>query len=152
MKKITISDITLKKLSEDRSVSLLFREKSAIANCADKLGVDVIELPPVKSVREDTIIFKTIAQNIQNAILAVPAGFSCEDVSSAWECIKEAKKPRLQIELPVSTIQMEYTYHIKQEKMLVKIIDLVKAAKAVCDDVEFSAIDATRAELFLLCQ
>ena len=146
MKKISIADITLKKLSEDRAVSLLFREKSAIANCADDIGVDVIELPPVKSLREDTIIYKTIAQNIQNAVLAVPVGFSNEEVTSAWECIKDAKKPRLQIEVPVSTIQMEYTYHVKQAKMLENIVALIKEAKALCDDVEFSALDATRAD------
>lgn len=146
MKKISIADITLKKLSEDRAVSLLFREKSAIANCADDIGVDVIELPPVKSFREDTIIYKTIAQNIQNAVLTIPVGFSSEEVASAWECIKDAKKPRLQIEVPVSTIQMEYTYHVKQAKMLENIVALIKEAKALCDDVEFSALDATRAD------
>ncbi|MBQ5601588.1 MAG: hypothetical protein IIU77_02055 [Clostridia bacterium] len=146
MKKISISDITLKKLSEDRSLVLLFREKSAIANCADAIGVDAIELPAVKSLREDTIIYKTIAQNVRNASLAVPVGFSASEMASAWECIKDAKKPRLQIELPVSTIQMEYTYHIKQNKMLEKISELVKAAKELCADVEFSALDATRAD------
>ena len=62
MRKINVTDITLKKLSEDRSVSLLFREKSAIASCADRLGVDCIELPAVKNIREDSIIFKTIAK------------------------------------------------------------------------------------------
>ena len=146
MKKVNIADITLKKLSEDRAVSLLFREKSAIANCADLLGVDAIELPPVKSLREDTIIYRTIAQNVQNAVLAIPVGFSSSEVEAAWECIKEAKKPRLQVELPVSTIQMEYMYHIKQAKMIEKIAELTKAAKAVCSDVEFSALDATRAD------
>ena len=146
MKKIIISDITLKKISEDRAVSLLFREKSAIASCADKIGADVIELPAVKSPAEDKIIYKTIAQNVQNAILAIPVGFSNEDVAIAWECIKEAKSPRLQIELPVSTIQMEYTYHVKQAKMLEKISALIKEAKAFCSDVEFSALDATRAD------
>lgn len=146
MKKINITDITLKKLSEDRAVSLLFREKSAIANCADAIGVDAVELPMVKSLREDTIIYKTISQNVQNAAIAIPVGFTSEDVAIAWECVKEAKKPRLQIELPVSTIQMEYTYHLKQEKMLQKIAELVKAAKEHCADVEFSALDATRAD------
>ncbi len=146
MKKIIISDITLKKISEDRAVSLLFREKSAIAGCADKIGADVIEIPSVKSPREDKIIYKTIAQNIQNAIFAIPVGFTCEDVAIAWECVKDAKKPRLQVELPVSTIQMEYTYHIKQAKMLEKITELIKEAKALCADVEFSALDATRAD------
>ena len=151
MKAIKISDITLKKISEDRAVSLLFREKSAIANCADKIGAEVIEFPAVKSPREDKIIYKTIAQNVQSAILAIPVGFSSDDIAVAWECIKDAKKPRLQIELPVSTIQMEYTYHIKQAKMLEKITALIKEAKTYCGDVEFSALDATRAdEDFLL--
>ena len=59
MKKINVSDITLKKLSEDRAVSLLFREKSAIAACADRIGADCIELPAVKNVREDSIIYTT---------------------------------------------------------------------------------------------
>ena len=146
MKKINIADITLKKLSADRAVNLLFREKSAIANCADALGVDAIELPAVKLLREDTIVYKTIAQNIQHAVLAIPVGFTQEEVDAAWNCVKDAKKPRLQIELPVSTIQMEYTYHVKQAKMLEQIGFLTKAAKALCQDVEFSALDATRAD------
>lgn len=146
MRRVIISDITLKKISEDRAVSLLFREKSAIAICADKIGSDIIEIPTVKSPREDRIIYKTIAQNVQNAVFAIPVGFSSEDISVAWDCIKDAKKPRLQVELPVSTIQMEYTYHVKQAKMLEKIAALIKEAKALCDDVEFSALDATRAD------
>ena len=151
MRKINITDITLKKLSEEREISLLFREKSAIANCADNIGADAVELPAVKNLREDTIIYKTIAQNIQNATLAIPVGFNKEDVASVWECIKDAKKPRLQVELPVSTIQMEYTYHVKQAVMSDKIAELVKEAKSFCDDVEFAALDATRAdEAFLI--
>lgn len=150
MKKITVTDITLARLSEQREVSLLFREKSAIASCADKIGVDAIELPPVRSPREDKIIYKTIASNVQNAALAIPVGFCTESVSEAWECIKEAKKPRLQISLPVSTIRMEYSYHVKQSVMLEKISELVKAAKTYCDDVEFAALDATRADVDFL--
>jgi len=146
MKKINVSDVTLKRLSEDRAVSLLFREKSAIAGCADRLGADVIELPPVKNPREDAIIYKTVAKNVAHAALAIPVGFDAEGVSFAWECVKEAKHPRLQVELPVSTIQMEYTYHVKQSKMLEVIGALVKEAKSLCDDVEFCALDATRAD------
>ena len=146
MRRINIADVTLKKLAEDRAVSLLFREKSAIANCADKLGADAIELAAVKNVREDTIIYKTISKNIQNAVLVIPVGATVEDVNVAWECVKEAKQPRLQVELPVSTIQMEYNYHVKQAKMLEMIVELTAAAKALCAEVEFSALDATRAD------
>ena len=146
MKKINVTDITLKKLSAEREVNLLFREKTAIAACADSLGADAVELAPIKNLREDTIINKTIAKNINNAALAIPVGFTAEDVAAAWECVKEAKHPRLQIELPISTVQMEYTYHMKSDKMLMKIGELVEAAKGFCDDVEFSALDATRAD------
>ena len=75
MKKANITDITLKTLAQDREVSLLFREKTAIAVCADSLGVNAVELAPIKNLREDTIIYKTIAQNVQNSTLAIPVGF-----------------------------------------------------------------------------
>ncbi len=146
MKKIKITDITLKKLAQDREVSLLFREKTAIASCADSLGVDAVELAPIKNLREDTIIYKTISQNVKKSTVAIPVGFSEEDVVNAWECVREAVKPRLQIELPVSTVQMEYIYHVKADKMLSKIAALTKKAKELCGDVEFSALDATRAD------
>ena len=152
MRKIEIADITLKNLIAERAVSLLFREKSAIASNAELLGADVIELPAVKNYREDAIIYKTISQNVQNAVLAIPVGFSKEGVLNAWECVKAAKKPRLQVELPVSTIQMEYTYHVKQEKMLAKIVELITAAKTCCGDVEFAALDATRAGVDFLIE
>lgn len=147
MNKLNVTDITLKKLSQERDVALLFREKTAIAACADRLGADAVELAPIKNLREDTIIYKTIAKNIENAYLAIPVGATNEDIEAAWEAIKDAKHPRLQIELPVSTVQMEYTYHIKAEKMILKIAELTKAAKELCSDVEFVAQDATRADI-----
>jgi len=152
MKKISITDITLKKLSQDREVSLLFREKTAIAACADSLGVTAVELAPIKNVREDTIIYKTIAKNTAESIVTIPVGFSTEDVANAWECVKDASKPRLQVELPVSTVQMEYIYHIKSDKMIVKVGELISEAKKYCNDVEFSALDATRADKDFLIQ
>ena len=146
MKKIAVADITLKKLSGNREITLLFREKTAIAACADSLGVDAVELAPVKNLREDTIIYKTIAKNIKNATVAISVGFSEKEVDDAWECVKDALHPRLQIEVPISTVQMEYSYHVKSEKMLQKIQELVKYAKSLCDDVEFCALDATRTD------
>lgn len=150
MKTIKIADITLKNLAQDNSLALLFREKTAIAACADALGADAVELSPIKNLREDTIIYKTIAQNVQNATISIPVGFSVEDINNAWECVKDAKSPCLQIELPVSTVQMEYTYHIKAEKMIAKVSELIKATKALCNEVEFSALDATRADVDFL--
>lgn len=152
MNKIRITDITLKRMAQDREANLLFREKTAIAVCADSLGADAVELAPIKSVREDTIIYKTIAQNVKSGAVSIPVGFSEEGINEAWECVKDAARPRLQVELPVSTVQMEYIYHAKSDKMLAKIASLTAAAKKVCNDVEFVALDATRADEAFLIQ
>ncbi len=150
MKKIQIRDITLKKLAEDRQISLLFRDKTAIAACADSIGADAVELSGIKNLREDTIVYKTIAQNVARAAVVLPVGADAEGVSAAWECIKDAKRPVLQVELPVSTVQMEYNYHMKSDKMIAKIGELVAKAREYCENVEFSALDATRADTSVL--
>ena len=89
MKKIIVSDFTLR-----QSSAVSFREKTAIAACADSLGADAVELAPIRSVREDTIIYRTIAQNCAHSIVAVPVGFTEEEVEAAWACVKDAKAPQ----------------------------------------------------------
>lgn len=151
MRKIFVSDFTLKELSSERKIPLLFREKTAIAKCIDSFGADAVELAEMKNVKEDTIVYRTIASAVNNSAVCVPVGFSAQGVEDAWNCIKDAVKPCLQVAVPTSTVQMEYSYHLKDKKMLVKIEELCKAAKAKCDNVEFVALDATRAdEEFLL--
>lgn len=146
MKKIYVSDFTLKKLAGERKNPLLFREKTAIAAAIDAMGADAVELAPISSVKEDTVIYKTIASCVKNAALCLPVGSTADSVDTAWDAVGAAAKPCLQIELPVSTVQMEYVYHIKGPKMLIKIGELCAAAKAKCENVEFVALDATRAE------
>ena len=134
MKKIFVSDITLRELAKSRETALLFREKTAIASSAAALGADSVELPPIKNAREDSIIYKTIAGSIRDAVVAIPVGATVEEVKNAWECVKDAAKARLQVALPVATATMEYTYHIKAANMAAKITELVSAAKELCDD------------------
>ncbi len=150
MKKIYVSDITLKELAQQRDVALLFREKTAIATCSDALGVSAVELAPIKNLREDTIVYKTISDQVKKSAVAIPVGITKENVAEAWECVKEAQKPRLQVSLPTSTVQMEYIYHMKEEKMLGKMKELVATAKELCADVEFVAQDASRADMEFL--
>lgn len=146
MKKIYVADYTLKHLAIERKNPLLFREKVAIATAIDNTGVDTIELCPVSNFKEDKIVCKTIAKAVKNSAIAIPAGNTVESINEAWECISAAEKPILQIILPLSTVQMEYTYHIKAAKMMPIIEKLVKAAKEKCENVEFVAVDSTRAE------
>ena len=147
MKKISVCDFTLRKLTQSDRQNLLFREKTAIASCIDAIGVDKMELPMITKEKEDSIIYKTIASVVKGSELSVPVGYDEKSVETTWECIKDAKKPCLQVVFPVSTAQMEYGFRMKDKVMLEKTAQLVRLAKEKCDNVEFVAQDATRADI-----
>lgn len=150
MKNIYVADYTLRKLSEERQNSFLFREKTAIASGIENFGADAIEVDEIKKIKEDTIVYRTIAATLTNAKICIPVGTTLETLEAAWNCVKDARYPCLQVILPVSTVQMEYLYHLKDEKMLGLIRTLVTSACDKCNDVEFVALDATRASIDFL--
>ena len=152
MRKITVSDYTLRESEKNGTNRLLFREKLALAIGIDRYGADVIELPAVKNPKEDLIVFKTISQSVRSAVVAIPAGSSTDDVKTAADCVRNAARARLIVSLPVSTVQMEYMYRLKAPRMLEMIRSLVSQARALCEDVEFEALDATRSDDGFLAQ
>lgn len=142
MKQIKITDKTMLNLAP----VLSFREKTEIAKQLDKLGADVIELPAIKNDKADMLLVKNIASVVEKSAVSISTGFTKESVECAYDCIKDAKKPVLNIAVPVSPAQMEYVCALKPDKMLVRIEELVSAAKELCNEIEFTALDATRAE------
>ena len=142
MKKIRITDKTFTCLTGELS----FREKTEIAKQLDKLGVDAIEFPAIKNEKADMLLIKNISSVVEKSAVSITAGFTAESVEKAYSCIKDAKKQILNVALPMSPAQMEYMCALKPDKMLVRIEELVQAAKKLCDKVEFTALDASRAE------
>lgn len=140
--KTKIFDRTL--CRDDRAFS--FKEKIEIARQLEKLNVDTVEISEIDNVKSDTLLIRTIASFVKGAVLSVAVGSTKQGIDNAVNALNTAAKPRLRIELPVSTVGMEYTCHKKAPKMLELISELVTYAKEKCDDVEFCAIDATRAE------
>ena len=139
--KIRISDKTL---SGKKNFS--FKEKIEIARQLEKLGVNAIELPQIDNVKTDTLLVKTIASFVKNSVISVGAGYTAESLKNAVNSLATAKNPRIRVEVPVSTVGMEYTCHMKAPKMLETVTELVGEAKNHFDDIEFCAVDATRAE------
>lgn len=142
MTHITIADNTL--CSEGGAFS--FKEKIEITRQLEKLCVDVIELPQIENVRTDSLFVRTVSSFVKNSILSVAAGSTPESIENAAASLSAAAHPRIRIELPLSPVGMEYISHKKPAKMLEWIALAVKTAKEKCADVEFSALDATRAE------
>ncbi len=144
MKNLVISDMTLKQASG--AYDLSFKEKIEIAKLLDKLNVSVIELAPASGSKVDDVLIRTICSCVKNSIVSLPVALTENGASEAFELIKNAKKPRLQVNVPMSTVQMEYICHKKPAAVIEMINDVVSTAKTVCSDVEFVAVDAARSD------
>ena len=144
MRKIQISDVTMKQAGAQNAMS--FKEKIELAKLLDKLGVSVIELEPITRMKTDSLLIKSVVSAVKDSTVAVPVSLTPDSVTLTWNALKEAKKARLQVCAPVSSVQMEYLFHKKPDAMLDAIRQTVQACKAVCADVEFIADDATRSD------
>ena len=141
MKNIKISDMTL-----CRNKALSFKERIEIARLLERLCVDKIEMPKIDNVKSDTLLVRTIASFVKESCLSVACGYTVEGVEYAAAALSSTKNPEIRVELPLSPVGMEYTCHKKAPAMLELVGKLVSAAKEKCANVQFCAIDATRAE------
>ena len=142
MEEVRISDVTMKALG----AGLSFKEKIELSKLLDRLGAGVIELEGIESPKVDALRVKSIALAVKDSVVAVPAALSRAGVDAAWAAVSGAKKPRLQIVTPTSTVQMEYLCHKKPDAMLALIRELVGYCREKTADVEFVADDAARAD------
>ena len=146
MRKIIIADRTVVLKSQSKDTSLSFKEKVEIARLLESAKVQVVEFPAIENVKIDTLLLKTICAFLKNSTMSVCTGMTEEGVTNAWNAISSASNPRLSVALPLSPVQMEYVCHKKAPKMLELITSLVEKSASLCKDVEFVALDATRAE------
>ena len=123
-----------------------FKEKIEICRQLEKLKVDVIELPAIENPKTDILFVRTASSFAGACTLSVSVGMTAESFEQAVQAISVAKHPRLRIEAPVSPVGMEYNAHKKPPKMIEWVSATVAKAKTLCADVEFCAMDATRAE------
>ncbi len=139
---IRIADTTL--CSAHKQFS--FKEKLEIARLLERLRVDSIELPEIVNERADILFVRTVSSFVNEGVLSVAAGSNAKSIENAAAALSAAKHPSIRIALPLSAVGMEYTAHRKPPKMLEWIGEAVALAKSKCENVEFCAIDATRAE------
>ncbi|MBO5222846.1 MAG: hypothetical protein J6C26_11105 [Clostridia bacterium] len=142
MKQIIISDTTLCKAGS----TYTFKEKIEIARQLERLKVDVIELPEIQNGKTDILLVRTLSSFVKNSILSVAVGVTPDSLENALQALSGASRPRIRVEVPLSPVGMEYQSHKKPPKMLEFISAAVSSAKQGCADVEFCAVDATRAE------
>jgi len=151
MKTIRVIDRSLRETTALKDGALSFREKLEIARYLDRLKPDAIELSPLSGSKADILFNKTVAQMVSSALEA-PVTADEGQLEAVWESVRGARHPRLNVEAPVSPVQMEYSAHKKAPALLQAVENQVKACRALTEDVCFTALDATRAESDFLCQ
>ena len=142
MKQIKIADATLCRENSHFS----FKEKIEISRQLENLNVDVIEFPEIVNAKADILLIKTVSSFVKNSMISVAAGIGADSVENAIASLANAKNAQVRIELPVSPVGMEYTCHKKPDKILAHIENAITTAKQTVTNVEFCAVDATRAE------
>ena len=146
MIKIKIADISLRESEQANAARLSFKEKLETAKLLEKLLIDVIETEPVGDAPADMVFIRTLASTLENSVISVPVTLDKQTVDRTWDALSKAKKPRLNIAVPTSTVQMEYRRQMKAEAMLPLISEITAYCASLCPDVEFTAVDSARSE------
>ena len=144
--RVIIFDTTLRDGEQAAGGTLNVQEKLDIARQLERLGVDVIEAGfPVTSPGDFDAV-SLIAKEIRTPVICALARAHPKDIDGAWEAVKQAKHPRIHVFLSASDIHMLHQLKKSREEVLEMSRSMVARAKQYTDDIEFSPMDASRAE------
>jgi 2-isopropylmalate synthase len=145
--RVLIFDTTLRDGEQSPGISLNPQEKLEIAHQLARLGVDIIEAGfPIAS-NGDFEAVQAIAREVRGPVITGLARANATDVDRAWEAIKDAERPRIHTFISTSDIHIVHQLQGTREDVLGLARASVAQAKGYCDDVEFSPMDATRADV-----
>ena len=150
--RVLIFDTTLRDGEQAPGCSMNLDEKLMLARQLARLGVDVIEAGfPIAS-QGDFESVSRVAAEIRGPAICGLARTSDGDVDRAWEALRSAERPRIHTFIATSPIHMEHKLKKSPAQVLDEVTRAVKRARGYCEDVEFSAEDATRSDWEFLVQ
>jgi 2-isopropylmalate synthase len=150
--RILVFDTSLRDGEQAPGFSMTAAEKLRLAQQLDRLGVDIIEAGFPVSSDGDFEAVRAIAGSVRRPVIAGLARAIPADIDRAWGALARAARPRIHVFLATSDIHLEYKLRISRQQCLDQVVSAVAHARAYCDDVEFSAEDATRSDLAFLCE
>jgi len=145
-KTIKFFDTTLRDGEQSPGCSMNLKEKIKMAKRLELLNVDVIEAGFAIASEGDFEAVKMVAETVEKPVVASLARALKPDIDRAYEAVKNARHPRIHTFLATSEIHRKYKLKMSKEEVLEQTKAMVKYAKSKCDDIEFSAEDATRTE------
>ncbi|HUN23160.1 MAG TPA: 2-isopropylmalate synthase [Anaerolineales bacterium] len=153
-------DTTLRDGEQSPGATLTSKEKVEIGRQLARLGVDIIEAGFPAASPDDLYAVQLLAQQVGQAKnlhawagepLKVPvicglARANKNDIDKAWEGVKDADHPRIHTFLATSEIHMKYKLRLDPEEVVERAVNMVRYAKSLCEDIEFSPEDAGRSD------
>jgi 2-isopropylmalate synthase len=149
---IIIFDTTLRDGEQSPGCSMNLEEKLRMARLLDEMGVDVIEAGfPIASPGDFEAVTE-IAKVIKRATVCGLSRAIERDIDVAGEALKPAKNPRIHTFISTSPQHMRYQLQMDEEQVLESVVASVSRARKYTDNVEWSAMDATRSDWNFLCR
>jgi 2-isopropylmalate synthase len=145
--RVLIFDTTLRDGEQSPGISLNTQEKLEIAQQLARLGVDVIEAGfPITSPGDFEAV-QTISREVEGPVITGLARTHVADIDAAWNAVKDAPRARIHTFISTSDIHIRHQLQSTREDVLGQARAAVAHAKQYLDDVEFSPMDATRADI-----
>ena len=149
--RVLIFDTTLRDGEQSPGATMTHAEKLEIAELLDDMGVDIIEAGfPIAS-EGDFKAVSEIAQRSKNSTICGLARANFKDIDRAFEAVKNAAKPRIHTFIGTSPLHRAIP-NLTMDEMAERIHDTVTHARNLCEDVQWSPMDATRTEHDYLCR
>ncbi len=144
--RVLIFDTTLRDGEQSPGATMTLSEKIEIASLLDEMGVDIIEAGfPIAS-EGDFEAVTEIAKAAPNTVICGLARASFGDIDRCWDAVKNARQPRIHTFIGTSPLHREFQVQMDMDTMAQKIHDTVSYARNLCDNVQWSPMDATRTE------
>ncbi len=145
--RVIIFDTTLRDGEQSPGISLNTNEKLEIAHQLARLGVDVIEAGfPIASPGDFQAV-QAIAREVHGPVIAGLARAHAADIERAAEAVRDADRPRVHTFISTSDIHIQHQLQSTRGDVLGQARAAVAHARSLCEDVEFSPMDATRADV-----
>jgi len=149
--RVVIFDTTLRDGEQSPGATMTHDEKLEIAGLLDDMGVDVIEAGfPIAS-EGDFAAVSEIAKRSRNSTICGLSRANFKDIDRCWEAVKHARSPRIHTFIGTSPLHRAIP-NLTMDEMAQRIHDTVTHARNLCDNVQWSAMDATRTEHDYLCR
>jgi 2-isopropylmalate synthase len=145
--RVKIFDTTLRDGEQSPGISLNKNEKLEIAHQLARLGVDIIEAGfPIASPGDFEAV-QAIAREVHGPVICGLARTGFQDIDAAWHAVQDSERPRIHTFISTSDIHIEHQLQTTREDVKGQARAAVAHARQYCEDVEFSPMDATRADL-----